>query len=174
MVCDDRWVKYSAGKAREGKCEHLHAWNTPPEYALENRFIDETVETGGSRTTIFKKYTDIYLSDLRFIFLGTGVTRYVAVAGTGGAIHNGTQQILVCCGAVGLIVYLVLLIGATQKACKARKHEKMFIANWLPVLSVIAFTQTIQFLNSTMLMLPYVIGAYAIRVKSHFKGVKPE
>lgn len=41
MVMDDRWVEYSGQKAREGKCEigmHLHAWNTPPEYPLENRF----------------------------------------------------------------------------------------------------------------------------------------
>lgn len=41
MAMDDRWVQYSAKKAREGKCEigmHLHAWNTPPEFALEARF----------------------------------------------------------------------------------------------------------------------------------------
>ena len=41
MAMDDRWVAYSAPKAREGKCEigmHLHAWNTPPEYRLEERF----------------------------------------------------------------------------------------------------------------------------------------
>lgn len=41
MAMDDRWVAYSKEKAREGKCEigmHLHAWNTPPEYPLENRF----------------------------------------------------------------------------------------------------------------------------------------
>lgn len=38
---DDRWVAYSKQKALEGKCEigmHLHAWNTPPEYTLENHF----------------------------------------------------------------------------------------------------------------------------------------
>ena len=41
MAMDDRWVTYSKQKALEGKCEigmHLHAWNTPPEYPLENRF----------------------------------------------------------------------------------------------------------------------------------------
>lgn len=41
MAMDDRWVAYSKQKAQEGKCEigmHLHAWNTPPEYPLENRF----------------------------------------------------------------------------------------------------------------------------------------
>jgi len=41
MARDDRWVAYSKQKALEGKCEigmHLHAWNTPPEHELENRF----------------------------------------------------------------------------------------------------------------------------------------
>lgn len=41
MALDDRWTKYSVQKAHEGKCEigmHLHAWNTPPKYELENRF----------------------------------------------------------------------------------------------------------------------------------------
>jgi hypothetical protein len=41
MAMDDRWVQYSAQKAREGKCEigmHLHAWNTPPEHHLEDKF----------------------------------------------------------------------------------------------------------------------------------------
>lgn len=41
MANDDRFVAYSKQKAQEGKCEigmHLHAWNTPPEHTLENRF----------------------------------------------------------------------------------------------------------------------------------------
>lgn len=41
MAMDERFVAYSKGKALEGKCEigmHLHAWNTPPEYELENRY----------------------------------------------------------------------------------------------------------------------------------------
>ncbi len=41
MAKDDRFVAYAGQKAKEGKCEigmHLHAWNTPPEYVLEDRF----------------------------------------------------------------------------------------------------------------------------------------
>ena len=61
MARDDRWVAYSKQKALAGKCEigmHLHGWNTPPDYPLENRFgenpyiteyppqiMDEKVET---------------------------------------------------------------------------------------------------------------------------------
>ncbi len=41
MTNDQRWVRYASRKAREGKCEigmHLHAWNTPPQHELENRY----------------------------------------------------------------------------------------------------------------------------------------
>lgn len=41
MANDREWVKYSSAKAQENKCEiglHIHAWNTPPEYKLENRY----------------------------------------------------------------------------------------------------------------------------------------
>lgn len=41
MAMDHRWVEYGKQKAQEGKCEigmHLHGWNTPPDYTLENRF----------------------------------------------------------------------------------------------------------------------------------------
>ena len=127
---------------------------------FETRLNDDTVETGGSRTIIFQKYMDIYFSDPRFIFFGTGVTQYRDVVGTVGSIHNGTQQILVCCGFIGFAVYMIVLFGP---AIKANRRKWMPLAYWLPLLSVIAFTQTIQFLNPTMLMLPYIIGIYALR-----------
>ena len=41
MAMDSRWVDYGRRKARDGKCEigmHLHAWNTPPEYMLQNKY----------------------------------------------------------------------------------------------------------------------------------------
>ena len=39
MVCDKRLVKYLKQKSQNKLCEigmHLHAWNTPPEYPIEN------------------------------------------------------------------------------------------------------------------------------------------
>lgn len=41
MAMDERWVQFAKQKAIEGKCEigmHLHGWNTPPEYTLEDRY----------------------------------------------------------------------------------------------------------------------------------------
>ncbi len=41
MAMDSRWVKYGSQKQYERKCEiglHIHAWNNPPYYSLENRY----------------------------------------------------------------------------------------------------------------------------------------
>ena len=41
MIQNKQFMKYIGEKHREGKCEaglHIHAWNTPPEYHLENRY----------------------------------------------------------------------------------------------------------------------------------------
>lgn len=41
MAMDQRWITYGRSKALEKKCEiglHIHAWNSPPEYQIENRY----------------------------------------------------------------------------------------------------------------------------------------
>lgn len=41
MAMDDRWVAFGKEKARAGLCEigmHIHAWNSPPKYILENQY----------------------------------------------------------------------------------------------------------------------------------------
>lgn len=131
---------------------------------FETRFTDDTVESGGSRTYILKKYMEVFFSNIRFVFLGTGVTQGNVVAGMTGSMHNGTQQILVCCGLVGFVLYMVVLIGATLKAGLGKKISLVYR---LPLISVVVFTQTIQFLNPTMLMLPFIIGIYALKVGRH-------
>lgn len=131
---------------------------------FETRFADNTVESGGGRTELFKEYMEIYFSDIRYILIGMGVTQYSAIAEASNSVHNGIQQIIVCCGLVGFTIYMVVLIAPILKACRGKKIP---IEHWLPLLSVVAFTQTIQFLNPTMLMLPYVIGIYALHTGGH-------
>lgn len=41
MAMDDEWVSYAKPKAKAGLCEigmHIHAWNSPPDYPLDNKF----------------------------------------------------------------------------------------------------------------------------------------
>ena len=58
MAMDDRWVKYSSSKEKEGKCEiglHLHAWNTPPFYELPRTYNGLPYITEYPPDIIYKK-----------------------------------------------------------------------------------------------------------------------
>jgi len=124
------------------------------------RFTEEDVETGNNRNQIFSKYMEYYFSNPRYILFGTGVTQYHAVLENAGSIHNGSQQVLVCTGFLGFVLYLFALGGPVLQA---RRQGKRPFIEWLPLLSVVAFVQTIQFLSPMMLMLPYIIGVYALK-----------
>jgi len=128
---------------------------------FEVRFQEDDLESGNGRMDILKIYMEAFFSDIRYMFLGTGVTQYHAVVGLQGSMHNGTQQILVCCGVVGFVIYI---IGLIKPILQARDQRKIRMVYWLPLLSVVLFVQTIQFLNPMMLMLPYVVGVYALRI----------
>jgi len=135
------------------------------------RFSEDDVETGNNRSDLFLAYMEYYFSKARYILFGTGVTQYRQVLqSTRGAIHNGTQQILVCTGFVGFVLYLFALI---RPVLRGRKQQKRTFSNWLPLLSMVAFLQTIQFLNPAMLMLPYVAGVYALQLTGQKDPVWP-
>lgn len=126
------------------------------------RFSADDVETGNGRTDLFNIYMSAFWSDIRFVLFGTGVVDYRAVIGESSSIHNGTLQILVCCGVLGFFVWILALISPVIKLIQSNRGIK--ICFWLPFLGVVVFIQTIQFLNPMMLMLPYLIGVYALRL----------
>ena len=126
------------------------------------RFEDDTVESGGGRTKMFLLYMNAFLDNPRAVLMGAGVTQYKTQFDVVGSVHNGTQQILVCYGIPGFIIMMVGLVRPIFAALGAGKGKRTVI-NWLPILGVVLFVQTIQFLNPLMLMLPYVIGIYALR-----------
>lgn len=124
------------------------------------RFTSDDIETGNGRTDVFWNYMEYYFSDPRYILFGTGVCQYRQVLKTTLSMHNGTQQILVCTGVIGFAIYMCALI---PPVLQVRKKGKRPFAAWLPLLGTVSFVQTIQFLNPTMLMLPYIICVFALR-----------
>lgn len=127
---------------------------------FQTRFNDNTVSTGGGRTTLLKAYMDAFLNNPRLYFTGTGVTSYKEVTGIYNSMHNGLEQILVCYGVFGAIVFIISLIMPLRNIYL----RGIGLIAWLPLVSVILFTQTIQFVDPHMLMLPYVIGVYSLRL----------
>ena len=124
------------------------------------RFTADDIESGNGRFELFTVYMDAFWSNIRFVLLGTGVTEYIDVVGIARAMHNGTQQVLVCCGIIGFIVWIFGLLYPIIKL--DRVHTK--VVDWLPMMGVILFVQTIQFLNPMMLMLPFVVAWYSIKI----------
>lgn len=125
-----------------------------------SRMTEDDVSTGNGRTGIFDKYMEVFFQNARFMLFGTGVTQYRVMTGDMTSMHNGTQQILVCCGIGGFVVYMV---GLLKPVLKLKKAKKMELTYWLPLIATILYVQTTQFLNPAMLMLPYIVGVFALK-----------
>ena len=127
------------------------------------RFTDSsTMSTGGGRTTLLHDYWNVFFSKLRFIFLGTGVVGYKEATGLYHATHNMLQQIIMCYGIpLGIVFLLVLLRPIIKYFC--RINSKVLV---LPIVAVVLFTQTIQFLNPWSLMLHFIIGIFTIQIEA--------
>ncbi len=125
------------------------------------RFTDYSAVTAGGRTELFQEYMNKFLSNERFMWLGTGVVEYRAMTNVWNSMHNGTQQILVCMGIPGFIIFL---IGLFFPFYKERRANKIPFFYWIPLVAAVAFTQTIQFLIPTILMFPIIICYFSIKL----------
>lgn len=145
-------------------CVFLSILSRHPELleGFTERFSGDDMETGNGRTDIFKAYMEAFLSNPRYILIGTGVTQYKETTEVFLSFHNGLQQILVSLGIIGSIVFMSGLIRPIRLALRTGKKKRKLV-DWLPFLGIVLFTQTIQFLNPMMLMLPYIIGIYALK-----------
>ena len=75
------------------------------------------------------------------------------------AMHNATEQIIVCLGIPCGIAFIFMLAKPVVKFVKS----KISLLYWLPIIGIVFFLQSIQFLNPSQLMLTYVIGIFALK-----------
>ena len=125
------------------------------------RFTDETIGTGGGRTTIIVSTFTEWLGSYFYVFFGTSVSSYEkTMIGIAGTIHCGLLQILYVYGIVATPILLYILL---KPLYILRKKYRVKMIYFLPWVSVVLFTQTIQFLNPTFLMFPYLVGIYSVK-----------
>lgn len=127
---------------------------------IVNRFEDKNIATAGGRTELLTAYFDAFFENPRFLLTGTGVLGYKEMIGIYGSIHNALQQLIICLGIPGSVLFLVGLIVPGIKDVKAVSNN-MYI---LPLLVVGLFLQTIQILNPCQFMLPIAIGFLSLRL----------
>lgn len=129
---------------------------------MTERMTSENIGTMGGRSTIFSHYNEIWSQKLLYILFGTSVTFHNDVLNYYIAMHNMTQQIYVCIGVIGLLLY-VYLFG---RFFKEKYAGNKTLINYLPFFAGIMFLQSIQFLQPYFLMLPLLPAFYAFFIRS--------
>lgn len=130
---------------------------------FQTRMENETMETGGGRFDIFADYNDAWLEDVSFVIKGTGATHYRDVISHNYSIHNGLQQIWVCHGIIGFLVFAAAF-ARYLKTCGSRK--KLPFIYYLPFVACFVFDQSIQFLVPYTLMLPFLPTLYVLTTET--------
>ena len=130
--------------------------------AFTDRLANADLRTGNNRTELMLGYHRVFINNPRFIFLGTGVTQYRQVTNLINSFHNMIQQIFVSYGVFGGLIFFIGLLAPLRKI---KKHATTLL-DWIPLIVVLLFTQTIQFINPESLMLPFVIAFYLLSANS--------
>lgn len=125
------------------------------------RFEDDSFATGTGRVNIVFDYMKFLWENPARLFFGTGAVFYKNVCNLGHSLHSGTQQIFVSYGVLGFLPMMLVLFSPIIDFFKKNKFK---FAKLLPVLTVILFTQSIQFLNPNNLMLPYAVAIMCMKI----------
>lgn len=137
---------------------------------FEERMQDENMETGGGRVEVFSQYNKIWADNIAYVIRGTGATHYGDVIDINLSMHNGLQQIWVCHGIIGFLVF-ALTIARYLLGFKGRKIP---LVAYLPFITCFIFDQSIQFLVPYTLMLPFLPTLYVPAFYDDNKGMHPK
>jgi hypothetical protein len=131
--------------------------------------FEETDLTGG-RNNLFKDYNEFMLDNPDRLIYGTGAVHYKVVCKQSNSIHNGTQQIYVCYGIIGVIIFIFVIIIFK---CRYIKYlSRIRIRNYIPFFTCFLFDQSIQFLIPYVLMLPFLVSVLPLRLKNDIQIVQ--
>ena len=131
------------------------------------RFTAEDMAGGNGRISGIQKHLTAFFNNPRGLFFGVGVTQSSQVFGISGTAHNMLVQTLESFGIIGFIVYLAGML----KPAIIELRNKPEIEYVLPVLAILLYAQIIPFINPYTLMLHYLMGIFALRVKESFEDL---
>lgn len=127
------------------------------------RLMDKSAAGGNGRTELMSEYGKRIIDNVGLLLFGSGAAHYRQAYKMDTSIHNGSMQILLSYGVIGGGIFIIGMVYPLYRLIhNSTKKIKLFY--WLPLFSIIMFAQTIQFVNPAYLMMPYIIGVYAIRL----------
>lgn len=128
-------------------------------HGLLDRFKDADLLNG--RTDIFSVYTQFLINNPIYLLIGMGLFGTHQISGIRGVTHNGFQQIVLAYGIIGFVLFLIFLYSMCKKAYK----NKVKTVNYLPLIVMIIYVQSIQLIKPYELMLGFLIAYFALQIK---------
>ena len=125
-----------------------------------DRFTSSDLAEAGGRIALWNNYIQIWTSDISYILIGTSAPNYRLLFPNINSIHNLTQQIFVCTGMIGLIVYFLFSLNLLIKSI--RKRTKFIL--YLPLIAAVIYLQSISVLANWILILPLFPCIHALRL----------
>ena len=99
-----------------------------------------------------------FAGNFRYWLIGTGTIEYQRTLAISNSMHNATQQVLICYGIPGCVIFLYLMLAPVLRLGKKR------MLYWLPFIGAIVFVQSIQFILPCTLMLQYIPAFFALKL----------
>ncbi len=128
--------------------------------AFSNRLEDESMAIAGGRTVIFKEYNRYLMSHPLQLIFGVGAVHYHDVINEiTSATHNGTQQIVIAYGLIGLIAFVIMAIK-----CFKTNYRKGYFVCTITFFIALFYVQTGQLLNPYQNLYSFLISFVAMRI----------
>lgn len=125
------------------------------------RAEEDNIATGGGRTEVFSIYNKLWISDIFYVVFGCGAVGYWEVLKAPKAMHCGMQQIWVCLGVIGFILFAIEYILYIKRYVN-RKNMILLV----PFIVSFVFDQSVQFLNPYSLLLPILPTLMVCQLKN--------
>lgn len=130
--------------------------------SFSNRFLSSDLAQAGGRGDLWEEYMQIWTSDIGYVLFGISAPNYRLLFPEINAIHNITQQIFVCTGIIGLLIYASFGVKFLKQALCA--HTPFLF--YLPIIAAAVYLQSISVLSDWILILPIFPCLYALKMKN--------
>lgn len=134
--------------------------------AFTARFNEDDVNSGAGRSEIISEYNNYLVEHPFRLLFGSGAISYGdVITEIKHSVHNGTQQIIVSYGLMGFLCFIIPFCSFLKK--RYVKGQTMAL---LPLICTGIFLQTLQFLNPSFDMYPFMASMFVINmVNSKFE-----
>lgn len=125
------------------------------------RIEGQDISEAGMRLSLFKQYNEFLVQHPERMIYGTGALNYKIICAIPYSVHNGTQQIVVCYGLLGVLILFWIGIKFYDLFIKKRKTP---FWDYVPFIACVLFVQSIQLVSPVSLILPFAAAILPLKL----------